>query len=340
MKVIDLLEKLVAHEVLSFEESFFLMERIGTGHLSETQIAFLLGLYRVRFPTVDELKGFVEALLSLCHRLSWEDEESLDVCGTGGDGKNTFNISTLSALVVSASGYKVVKHGNYALSSACGSSDVLEYLGYRFTHEEDILRRQYENCHICFLHAPLFHPAMRYVAPVRKSLGMPTLFNFLGPLINPAQPKKQLVGVKDLFLARIYMYLAQERKKDFWIIHSLDGYDEVSLSAPYVLYRVNKRYEVSSGEGPHFPNLLSTQDLLGGNNIPEAAKIFIKILSGEGTEAQNQVVIVNSALAIRLASKEQVGWEEALSIAREVLLSGEAKKNFKRLLNLSKPSQS
>jgi anthranilate phosphoribosyltransferase len=278
--------------------------------------------------TVDELQGFRDAMLELCIPVKF-DQPVMDVCGTGGDGKNTFNISTLSSFVVAAAGQPVAKHGNYGVSSACGSSNVLEYFGYRFTNNSDELKRSLDRANICFMHAPLFHPAMKSVAPIRKELGVKTFFNMLGPMVNPAFPTKQLVGVFSLELARQYGYLYQNSDKEFVILHALDGYDEISLTGGF-------KYFSNEGEHVAEPSDLGLKqvtydDIRGGSSVEESAQIFMDVLEGKATEQQNSVVIANAGMAL-YGANQKAGVKEAIGRAKEALESGKALKAFKNLL--------
>jgi anthranilate phosphoribosyltransferase len=254
----------------------------------------------------------------------------MDVCGTGGDGKNTFNISTLSSFVVAAAGQPVAKHGNYGVSSACGSSNVLEYFGYKFTNDQDELKRSIDRANICFMHAPLFHPAMKNVAPIRKELGVKTFFNMLGPMVNPAFPKKQLVGVFSLELARQYGYLYQHTDKEFVVLHALDGYDEISLTGPFK-YFFNEGEQLADPSDLGLPQV-RYEDLSGGETVEDSAGIFLNILEGNGTIPQKSAVIANAGMALYCANQGK-GLTDALGRAREALESGQALASFKKLLN-------
>ena len=225
--------------------------------------------------SVIELSGFREALLDLAIKIDLSDFNTIDLCGTGGDSKNTFNISTLTSFIVAGTGNKVAKHGNYGVSSVSGSSNMLEYLGYEFTNNEVILKKQIEKANICFLHAPLFHPAMKAVGPVRRELGMKTFFNMLGPLVNPSQPQNQLVGVFNLEVARIYNYLLQKTSENYGIVYSLDGYDEISLTSAFKLF-TKENEQLITPEDLNMRRLEQTE-LFGGNSVRGAAKIFISI---------------------------------------------------------------
>src|SRR5688572_20644927 len=231
----EILNDLIEHRSLTKETARQVLVDLATGKFNPSQTTAFMTVYMMRSVTVDELQGFRDAMLELCIPARF-DQPVMDVCGTGGDGKNTFNISTLSSFVVAAAGQPVAKHGNYGVSSACGSSNVMEYFGYKFTNNIDELKRSLDRSNICFMHAPLFHPAMKNVAPIRKELGVKTFFNMLGPMVNPAFPKKQLVGVFSLELARQYAYLYQNTAKDFVIMHSIDGFDEVSLTGPLKIF--------------------------------------------------------------------------------------------------------
>ena len=256
--------------------------------------------------------------------------ESIDIVGTGGDGKNTFNISTLSSVVVSGAGYKVTKHGNYGVSSSCGSSNVLEYLCYQFTNKADVLKRQLDIANICFLHAPLFHPAMKAVAPVRRQLGVKTFFNMLGPLVNPGQPTQSLLGVYNLELARLYQYIFQTTDREATIVYSMDGYDEVSLTSPFKLRHNDTERLLHPNEIGK--KILLQSDLHGGGDVASSAKIFIDILSGNGTNPQNDVVSTNAGIAIQCL-QPQKSMEECIAEAQESLIGGKALEQFKLLLN-------
>src|SRR5436190_18240154 len=281
------LQYLFEHKTLSREQAKDVLVSIGKGVYNEHEITAFMTVYLMRSITIDELHGFREALLELCVRVDLNGHEVMDIVGTGGDGKNTFNISTLSCFIVAGTGNKVAKHGNYGASSISGSSNVMEQLGYRFKNDAAVLNKELETANICFLHAPLFHPALKVVGPIRKNLGIRTFFNMLGPMVNPAFPKHQLVGVYNLEMARIYNYLLQQTDKNFTIIHSLDGYDEISLTGDTKVI-TNYGEKIMSAETLG-KRLVSAVDIYGGNTVEEAGKIFINILKGSGTWAQNAV---------------------------------------------------
>lgn len=325
----QVLNELIDHQSLTKQEARQVLIELASGNYNPSQVSSFMTVYMMRNITVEELEGFRDAMLELCIPVQF-DEPVMDVCGTGGDGKNTFNISTLSSLVVAAAGQPVAKHGNYGVSSACGSSNVLEYFGYQFTNNVDELKRSLERANICFMHAPLFHPAMKNVAPIRKELGVKTFFNMLGPMVNPASPARQLVGVFSLELARQYGYLYQDTDKDFVILHGLDGYDEISLTGPFK-YFFNKGERVAAPVDLGLPQV-TYADITGGNSVEESAKIFLNILEGKGTEKQQDVVIANSAMALFCAD-QQAGIEQAVSKAREALVSGKAYEVFKKLMS-------
>jgi anthranilate phosphoribosyltransferase len=325
----EILNHLFEYKTLTKDQAKAVLTDIGQGKYTHAQIASFLTVYMMRSITVSELEGFRDAMLELCLALDFSEYDPMDVCGTGGDGKDTFNISTLASFVVAGAGQRVVKHGNYGVSSACGSSTVMEYLGYQFTNDTDKLRQKIEEAGICFLHAPLFHPAMKNVAPVRKELGVKTFFNMLGPMVNPAFPRKQLVGVFSLELARLYAYLYQQTDKQFVILHSLDGYDEISLTGGFKMIS-NGQERVTQPEELGFPTLTAT-DLFGGNTVEEAAKIFVDVLNNRGTEAQNAAVLANAGVALYAANPEE-GLENALQAAKESLKSGKALSAFQTLV--------
>jgi anthranilate phosphoribosyltransferase len=280
---------------------------------------------------LEELQGFKEALLELCIKIDLSDYNTIDLCGTGGDNKDTFNISTLSAFVTAGAKVNVSKHGNYGVSSSCGSSNVLEFLGIKFSNNKDFLKKSIEKSGICILHAPLFHPAMKNVAPIRKELGLKTFFNILGPLVNPSFPKNQIVGVFNLELARLYSYLFQKTNKNYAIIHSLDGYDEISLTGNVKIITRNEENIFS----PQDLSLqkLNSKSINGGETIKESAKIFMNILQNKGTKSQNQVIFANAGLAISTALNISI--EDGIEKAKEALKSNKAFEAFNKLKNLS-----
>ncbi len=332
MDIKEVLNRLIEHKSLDREEAREVLINLAQGSYNEHQVAAFLTVYMMRSITVDELEGFRDAMLELCLALDLSDFDTIDLCGTGGDGKNTFNISTLSSFIVAGAGQAVAKHGNNGVSSVCGSSNLLAHFGYEFTNDPDQLRRDLEKANICFLHAPLFHPAMKNVAPIRRNLGVKTFFNMLGPMVNPASPARQLVGVFSLELARLYGYLYQQTDKEFLIIHALDGYDEVSLTgnAKVITRHGDKIIEPKDlGLGIHPANAIR-----GGNDIRETAEIFEKIISGNGAEAQEEVVLANAGLAL-YCGDPSLGYEGAVDKARESLKSGKALETFKKLINKS-----
>lgn len=324
-----ILNELMDHRSLSKETARQVLVELTSGKYNPSQTTAFMTVYMMRSITVDELQGFRDAMLELCIPARF-DHPVMDVCGTGGDGKNTFNMSTLSSFVVAAAGQPVAKHGNYGVSSACGSSNLLEYFGYKFTNDIDELKRSLDRANICFMHAPLFHPAMKNVAPIRKELGVKTFFNMLGPMVNPSFPKRQLVGVFSLELARQYGYLYQNTDKDFVILHSLEGYDEVSLTGPFKFF-YNGGERIAEPRELGLPNL-KYDDIKGGNTVEESAKVFMNILEGKGTAAQNAAVIANAGMAI-FAGHQSDGMQRAVDRAREALESGQALQAFKKLLN-------
>lgn len=327
-----ILYHLFEHKNLSRDQAKELLCNVAKNSYNETEITAFITVYLMRSVSIEELQGFRDALLELCVPVNLGGHELMDIVGTGGDGKNTFNISTLSCFIVAGTGNKVAKHGNYGASSISGSSNVMEQLGYRFTADSDVLNRQLDEAGICFLHAPLFHPALKVVAPIRKSLGMRTFFNMLGPLVNPASPQYQLVGVFNLEMARIYNYLLQQGSSRFTIIHSLDGYDEISLTGDT---------KVISNEGEKIctPEALGKRsvtaaDIHGGNSVEEAAKIFLTILKGQGSWAQNAVVLANAAMGLYSTGKYKT-YDDAYRLAVESLESGRAYQSFQQLINLA-----
>ncbi len=326
-----ILDYLIEYKTLSRAEAGEVLTNIARGVYSDSEIAAFVTIYMMRSITVEELSGFRDALLNLCIRTDLADFDPVDLCGTGGDGKNTFNISTLSSFIVAGAGIRVAKHGNYGVSSVCGSSNILEHFGYKFSADNGKLRSEMETCGLCFLHAPLFNPAMKNVAPVRKALKIKTFFNMLGPLVNPATPRRQLIGVYSLDLLRLYMYLCQQTDKQYIILHSLDGYDEVSLTGD-IKYVLGGSEQLSSPEELGFEKL-DPADIAGGNTVKEAAGIFISILRGEGSHAQNQVVIANSQMALKCCHPD-ASMEDCRLMAAESLQSGRALGVFNKLIRM------
>ena len=328
----EVLARLFEHQKLDREEAKSMLIAISRGAFNHVQVSSFITVYNMRPISLPELQGFRDAMLELCVPLDLDGVESIDIVGTGGDGKNTFNISTLSSVVVAGAGYPVTKHGSYGVSSATGSSDVLISLGYRFTNEADTLKRQLEKANICFLHAPLFHPAMKEVVPVRKNLGMKTFFNMLGPLVNPVQPPYQLFGTFSLELSRMYQYIMQRTGRRFAIVYALDGYDEISLTGDFKL-RTNDSERILSPEDLGKPRL-QPEDLFGGNTHEEAAEIFLSVLENRAQTAQVDVVCANAGMSIHCIHPERpVG--DCLAEARESIVSGKALATFKALLNIN-----
>jgi anthranilate phosphoribosyltransferase len=325
----NILSELIEHRSLTKETARQVLVDLASGKYNPSQTTAFMTVYMMRSITVDELQGFRDAMLELCIPAKF-DQPVMDVCGTGGDGKNTFNMSTLSSFVVAAAGQPVAKHGNYGVSSACGSSNLLEFFGYQFTNDLDELKRSLDRANICFMHAPLFHPAMKNVAPIRKELGVKTFFNMLGPMVNPSFPTRQLVGVFSLELARQYGYLYQNTDKQFVILHSIDGYDEVSLTGAFK-YFSNQGERLANPSDLGLPQL-KYEDLRGGDSVEESAKIFMNVLEGKGTKAQNAAVTANAGLAL-YAGHQQEGLLKALSRAKEALESGKALQAFRKLID-------
>ncbi|MEA5459557.1 anthranilate phosphoribosyltransferase [Arcicella sp. LKC2W] len=323
------LQKRISGEILSKIEAKEALSIIGKGEANVSQIAAFLTTYMIKSITADELEGFRDAMLDLAVTVNLSEFSPMDVCGTGGDGKDTFNISTTSSFIVAGAGQFVAKHGNHGVSSSVGSSTVLEYLGVKFTNDENYLKDKIEDAGICFLHAPLFHPAMRFVGPVRKELGMKTFFNMLGPILNPAQVKKQVTGVYNQEILGIYGQLFQKAEGNFGVLFGLDGYDEISLTSDFEL--ITKRgKETFSPEQLGFTKC-KQEDLHGGNNVEESAKILVSILENKGTKAQTEVVLANAATALYCAD-ENLSLSDAVLKAKESLESGKALTSFKKFV--------
>jgi len=326
-----ILNQLFEHQHLDKEQAREILINIANQQYNSSQVAAFITVFLMRSVSVEELKGFRKALLDLCVKIDFSGFDTIDLCGTGGDGKNTFNISTLSSFVVAGAGYKVAKHGNYGVSSVSGSSNVLEHLGFTFTNKENVLQKQLDKANISFLHAPLFHPAMKSVAPIRKELGVKTFFNMLGPLVNPSLPNNQIVGVFNLKVMRLYNYIYQGLNKNYTIVHSLDGYDEISLTAPFRMIN-NSKEDILMPESLGFKKR-SQKDITGGNSIIDAARIFINVLKNESTTAQKNVVIANSAMAIQCINPE-LSMENCIDQAKTSIESEKAFRSFNTLLSI------
>ena len=325
-----ILTRLFEHKRLTRAEAKEILTNISNNKYNESEIAAFITVYLMRAISVDELNGFRDALLELCLRVDLEGVDTIDLCGTGGDGKNTFNISTISSFVVAGAGYKVAKHGNYGVSSKSGSSNVLEALGYKFTNDNDILKKQLDETNLCFLHAPLFHPAMKAVGPIRRQLGIKTFFNMLGPMVNPSFPKYQMVGVFNLELARLYQYIFQQTEKQYAIVHALDGYDEISLTGNVKIKTNN--WEKILSPSQFGKQKLTQESLFGGDTVPEAAKIFVNVLENNCTQPQKDAVSVNSGLAIHCIRPEK-SLIDCVAEATEAIENGKALEKFKALVN-------
>jgi anthranilate phosphoribosyltransferase len=327
----QILENLYSHKTLDREEAKVILMEIASGKFNSSQIASFMTAFIMRNITLDELMGFRDALLALCIKVDLSEFNPMDVCGTGGDGKNTFNISTLTSFVAAGAGIPIAKHGNYGVSSVSGSSNVMEYLGISFETNTEKLKSQLEAANICYLHAPLFHPALKNVGPVRKEMGVRTFFNMLGPLVNPAQPKIQMTGVFSAELARMYQYLLQQEHGQYSIVYALDGYDEITLTD-------NTKVVSNLGERIFTPqqfglSTIAATDLYGGDTVEQAAKIFMDVLQAKGTTAQQNAVLANASLAIKTYHPEK-SFEETLAMAKESLFNHHALASFSTLKQL------
>lgn len=328
----DILKRLINHENISTEEAKQVIVNISNDMYNPSQIACFLSVYMMRSITIEELTGFRNALLELCVAIDLKDFNAIDIVGTGGDGKNTFNISTLSSFITAGAGVNVSKHGNYGVSSTSGSSNVMENLGVKFSNDTSFLRRCLDKAGICILHAPLFHPAMKNVAPIRRELGVKTFFNMLGPLVNPSFPKNHVLGVFNLEVLRLYSFIHQNSGHNYNIVYALDGYDEISLTGKAKIVSNHSEHIFSPQDLG--TNRVSQEAIFGGDTVNDAAKIFVDIIGGNGTEAQNNVVCANAGLAI--ATSKQITHQEGFEMAKESLFSGKAKESLDKLIELSK----
>jgi anthranilate phosphoribosyltransferase len=326
-----ILQHLFEHKTLPQQQAKEVMLNIAKGVYNDTEITAFITVFLMRSITIDELQGFRDGLLELAVPVNLNGYDVIDIVGTGGDGKNTFNISTLACFIVAGAGKKVAKHGNYGATSVSGASNVMEFLGYKFKNQSNQLKKEIEETNFCFLHAPLFHPALKAVAQIRKNIGFRTFFNMLGPMVNPANPQYQLVGVYNLEMARIYNYLLQQTGKPFTIIHGLDGYDEISLTNDTKVITQNGESVLSAEELGK--RVVYASDIAGGSSIEEAAKTFLKILKGEGTWAQNAVVLANAAMALQCTGG-YIKYDDAYNTAVESLESGNAYRQLEKLISL------
>ncbi len=329
----EILEKLTHDQVLSEAEAKETLVKLAQGEYNLSQMASFLTVYLMRDITPAELLGFKSAMLELCNAVDFSGYDAMDMCGTGGDGKDTFNISTTSSFVVAGAGQNVAKHGNNGVSSSCGSSNLLAHLGVAFTNDEAKLKKSLDEAGICFLHAPLFHPAMKNVAPVRKELGLKTFFNMLGPLVNPSRPGKQLAGVYSLEVGKLYQQVFQSENTKSAVVHALDGYDEISLTGDFkVLFSDSEKVFSPSDIG-----LAACQqsDIHGGSSIEESAEIFLNVLKGNASAAQTNVVLANSGLALWVG-QELGSFEEGIATAKESIDSGAALKSFESFLAVNR----
>jgi anthranilate phosphoribosyltransferase len=326
----QILQYLFNHNTLSKAEAKAILTEIAQNKFNENEITAFVTVFLMRNITLEEMEGFREALLRLSVPVHLGTHDLVDIVGTGGDGKNTFNISTLASFVVAGTGQKVAKHGNYGVSSISGSSNVLEELGYKFKDNSEDLQKDLEKGNICFLHAPLFHPALKTVAPLRKGLGLRTFFNILGPLVNPTEPNFSMIGVYSLEIARIYQYLLQKKQENFLLVHALDGYDEISLTSDTKVFDKNGE-KIYSAEELKFKNI-NPESIFGGDTKQESAAIFKTILEGNGTFEQNSVVLANAAMALK--NTEKYGdYNDSLALAKESLGSGKALQSLKNIIN-------
>lgn len=329
-----ILTNLFQHQLLTRSEAEELLIKIAHNEYNDAEIAALISVFQMRSITTDEFIGFSDALLILCRDMSRLSQyDPIDIVGTGGDGKNTFNISTLSCIVTAAAGYKVTKHGNYGASSVSGSSTVMERMGVKFSNDLSVLEKSLDECNLAFLHAPLFNDALKVVAPIRQKLKVRTFFNMLGPIVNPVKNKKSVLGVFNLKMARMYHYYYQKKSLDYAIVHALDGYDEISLTGDFKVITPQGE-NIYTPQGIGFSRY-AEEVLYGGNTAEEAALIFKNVIENKAQKAQKDVVLVNTAFAIRTICKEKT-LAACVEEAREAIDSGAAKQTFEKFLAINK----
>ena len=327
----QILNDLYQHKRLTKLQAKQVLIDIASGKFNEAHLASFMTVFMMRPISVEELSGFRNALIELAIKVDFSDYNTIDIVGTGGDGKDTFNISTLTSFIVAGTGQKVAKHGNYSVSSQSGSSDMLESFGYEFTNNEAVLKAQLEQANICFLHAPKFHPAMKAVSATRKALALKTFFNMLGPLVNPSSPKNQLLGTFNLEVARLYNYILQEEDTNYGIVHALDGYDEISLTSGFKLFTKNGEQLINPEDVGQ--KRIEQSAIFGGESVTDAAKIFKNIIEGNGTEAQNSVVLTNAAFALKIVDDKK-SFQDAYEEAENSLLGLKAHQTLNKLVNI------
>ena len=324
-----ILNDLYQQKKLTRSQAKEILIKISEDVYNEAHLASFMTVFMMRPITVEELAGFRDALKELAIKVDLSEFNTIDIVGTGGDGKDTFNISTLTSFIVAGTGQKVAKHGNYSVSSQSGSSDMLESFGYEFTNDESVLKSQLEKANICFLHAPKFHPAMKAVGPTRKALKLKTFFNMLGPLVNPSSPQNKLLGTFNLEVARLYNYILQEESSNYGIVHALDGYDEISLTGAFKMF-TKQGEQLIRPEDLGFKNLKQSE-IYGGNSVADAAKIFKTIIEGKGTDAQNNVVLTNAAFALKIVDKNK-SFQDTFAEAKESLFGLKAKQCLSKII--------
>ena len=329
----EVLNKMLNHEELSRTETRDIIVGITKDEFPTEQITALLTGLQMRGVTVDELLGFRDGILATGVKAILDCDKYIDVVGTGGDRKNTFNISTTSCFVIAGAGYKVAKHGNYAATSVSGASNVIHHHGVKFTADIDKLNRSINEAGIVYLHAQLFASAMKFVGPIRKALQFPTVFNLLGPLVNPSQPKAQLLGVANLDQMRLYRQVYQKLGIDYGIVNSIDGYDEISLTGDFKVATNNYERVFSPADLGFVP--ATPEELVGGANEDEAAEIFDAVLENKALPAQKNVVLANAAFGIQVMEKGQKSIEECVEIARESIDSGKALATFRKFAEIN-----
>ena len=328
----QILYRLFEHQYLGREEARKILEEIAAGKYSDTQVAALITVFLMRSISVEELSGFRDALMDMRLNIDLSEYSPIDIVGTGGDGKNTFNISTAACFVVAGGGYPVVKHGNYGATSVSGASNGMEMHGVKVSSDRDKPARSLGGCGMAYLHAPLFNPALKAVAPVRKSLAVRSFFNLLGPLVNPAKPAYQLLGVYNLPLLRLYSYTYQQSGVRFGVVHSMDGYDEISLTSEF-------KVTTAESEKVYTPEMLGMErcreeELYGGDSVEEASRIFDDVLQTKASRAKMNCVITNAAFAIRVINPQK-SIEQCIDEARNSLYGMKALEVFNKFLSLN-----
>lgn len=329
----EILNRMLNHEELSREEMKEILVGITKSEFPQEQITALLTALQMRGVTVDELLGFRDGILETGVPVPLECDRYIDVVGTGGDRKNTFNISTTACFVIAGAGYKVAKHGNYSATSISGASNVIANHGIKFSDDIGQLNRSLNEAGIVYLHAQLFARAMKFVGPIRKALQFPTVFNLLGPIVNPSRPQCQLLGVATLDQMRLYRHVYEKIGIDYGIVNSMDGYDEISLTGDFKV-TTNNYERIFHPQDLGF-DIAKPEELVGGATEEEAKEIFDAVLENRALPAQKNIVLANAAFGIQVLERGLKDIDECIAIACEAIDSGRALATFRKFVEIN-----